>query len=98
MPTAQVLSYAYSCAYLLDQKKIGCPLSLSGSIRLPDALVGRHYTTVTPIRVDTLESRLRSLVGAGLVQWSGRELKPLSPVAKLRGEHTIAAMIVEDRR
>jgi len=45
----------------------------------------------------SLEERLEELVATHQVAWSGRKLKPASPSARLRGEKTVADLLVEDR-
>ncbi len=42
-------------------------------------------------------SRMKELVQTGLVAWSGRKLRKLSPVAKTRGKRTVADLLLEDR-
>lgn len=49
---------------------------------------------IVPIGQD-LEQRL--MREAGLAQWSGHKLGRRKPVAKLRGEKTVAQLLVEDR-
>lgn len=42
--------------------------------------------------------RLKELCDAGLVRWSGRRLEPIAPLARVRGESTVAELIIHDRR
>ena len=44
-----------------------------------------------------LEQRLAAMHEAGISQWSGHKLGRRKPVAKLRGEKTVAQLLVEDR-
>jgi len=44
-----------------------------------------------------LEQRLTAMHEAGVAQWSGRKLERRKPPAKLRGEKTVAEVLVEDR-
>ncbi len=43
------------------------------------------------------EVRMSRLLQAGMAEWSGRKLAPLKPVARVRGERTIAELLLEDR-
>ena len=54
--------------------------------------VGRIVPVARP-----LEDRLEAMAQAGLILWSGKKLEPMAPVVRARGEHTIAALLVEDR-
>jgi prevent-host-death family protein len=54
--------------------------------------IGRIVPIARPI-ADHLEAMLQ----AGLAQWSKRKLKPMAPVARVRGADTVAALLVEDR-
>ncbi len=54
--------------------------------------VGRIVPAAQP-----LEARLQAMVEAGLVSWSGKKLGPISPVARVRGEGSVADLLVEDR-
>src|SRR5262249_51702304 len=45
----------------------------------------------------SVEERLNELVATGQVAWSGRKLRPNPPTAQLRGDKTVAEMLVEDR-
>ena len=42
-------------------------------------------------------SRIEALMTAGLITWQGNRLSPLEPVAPLRGEVTVAALVSEMR-
>ena len=44
-----------------------------------------------------LDARLAAMREAGLAQWSGNRLRRRKPGAKLRGEKTVAQLLVEDR-
>ena len=54
--------------------------------------VGRIVPAAQP-----LEDRLEAMAQAGLILWSGKKLEPMAPVARARGEHTIADLLLEDR-
>jgi prevent-host-death family protein len=44
-----------------------------------------------------LEQRLEAMAQAGLLVWSGKRLEPMHPVARVRGEGSVADLLVEDR-
>ncbi|MCI0861642.1 MAG: type II toxin-antitoxin system prevent-host-death family antitoxin [Chloroflexi bacterium] len=46
----------------------------------------------------TVEEKLSALQQAGVFEWSGKLPPPRRPVAKVRGEKTVAEMLIEDRR
>jgi prevent-host-death family protein len=45
----------------------------------------------------SLQERLTFLVQAGVISWSGRPLKPMKPVARIRGRKTVADLVSENR-
>ena len=54
--------------------------------------VGRIVPVAQP-----LQDRLEAMAQAGLNLWSGKKLEPMAPVARTRGERTVAALLVDDR-
>ena len=52
-----------------------------------------HIVSLSP----SVETRARQLVEAGLVAWNGQRLTPLAPVARTRGQRTVADLVLEDR-
>lgn len=46
----------------------------------------------------SLEERAEALKRAGIAQWNGRRLKPLRRVARVRGQKTVAELLLDDRR
>ena len=46
----------------------------------------------------TVEEKLNALQQAGVFEWSGKLPPHRRPVAKVRGEKTVAEMLIEDRR
>ncbi len=46
----------------------------------------------------SVEEKMKAMVKAGLVEWSGKRLPPMKPVARVRGNKTVAEMLIEDRR
>jgi prevent-host-death family protein len=57
---------------------------------------GTPIGRLTPVGT-SLEERLEELVATHQVAWSGRKLQPARPMARLRGDRTVAEMLVEDR-
>ena len=57
---------------------------------------GKPIGRIVPVSL-SVEIRLRELIQAGLVAWSGRKLMPMDPVARTRGRRTVAALLLEDR-
>ena len=57
---------------------------------------GRPIGRLLPIR-QAAETRLAELAQAGLLEWSGRKLPARQPVARTRGERTVADLLLEDR-
>ena len=57
---------------------------------------GKPIGRLLPIRPAT-ETRLAELAQTGLMAWSGRKLSPREPVARTRGERTVADLLLEDR-
>jgi len=55
--------------------------------------IGRIIPMVLPIK-----DHIEALAKAGLLQWNNRKLKPLTPVARTRGKHTVAGLLVENRK
>ena len=45
----------------------------------------------------SLEERIEAMRRAGLVSWNGKKLKPMAPVAKMRGPRTVADLLIENR-
>ena len=54
--------------------------------------VGRLVPAAQP-----LETRLQTMAQAGLILWSGKKLEPMPPVVRVRGERSVADLLVEDR-
>jgi hypothetical protein len=44
-----------------------------------------------------LRERVEALRRAGAIAWSGRRLRPAKPVGRVRGDKTVADLIVENR-
>jgi len=60
---------------------------------------GQAIGRIVPLskRGEPVEPRAWALVEAGLASWGGGKLTPRRPPAKLRGEKTVAELLVEDR-
>jgi prevent-host-death family protein len=57
---------------------------------------GKPVSRMLPIAASP-EERLAQLAAAKLVAWSGRKVRPASPVARLEGGKTVAEILLEDR-
>jgi len=57
---------------------------------------GRPVARIIP-EAASLRVRVEALRRAGAIAWSGRRLRPAKPVGKLRGEKTVADLVVENR-
>ena len=57
---------------------------------------GRPVGRVVPA-TQSREERLQAMLQIGLIAWNGKKLKPMQPVARLRGKRTIADLLIENR-
>jgi prevent-host-death family protein len=57
---------------------------------------GKPVATLSPV-AQTLEEKLEAMAEAGLLEWSGKKLEPMEPVAAVRGDRTVADLLIEDR-
>ena len=57
---------------------------------------GRPVGRIVPV-AQGVDERLEAMAQAGLVQWSGKRLKPVKPVARVSGERTVADLLVAER-
>lgn len=46
----------------------------------------------------TLEEKLEAMRRAGLIRWNGKKLKPMKPLAKVKAGHSVAQLILDERR
>jgi prevent-host-death family protein len=46
----------------------------------------------------SLDEKLVAMVRSGRADWNGKLLKPMKPVTRVRKGHSVAALLVEDRR
>jgi len=54
--------------------------------------IGRIVPTSAPI-----QDRMEAIARTGLLLWNQRKLRPMKPVAKLRGKRTVAQLLIEER-
>ena len=57
---------------------------------------GKPVGRIVPVE-QPLEERLRSMMEAGLLVWSGNKLEPMGPLGSVRGERTVADLLIDDR-
>ena len=57
---------------------------------------GKPVGQIMPVQAD-LTGRLKKLVEAGVVEWSGQAIPPYQPKAKNRGERLLSDLVVEER-
>ena len=57
---------------------------------------GQPVGRIVPVG-QSLDERLEAMAQGGLILWSGNRLSPVAPVARARGDHTVADLLVEDR-
>jgi len=69
---------------------------VEGGATVTITVYGKPVGRIVPIG-QPLEARLQEACQAGLVAWSGRKLMPRAPVARTRGNRTVAALLLEDR-
>jgi prevent-host-death family protein len=69
-------------------------------VKAGDAVViterGKPVGLIVPMGLP-VESRMKELAQSGLIAWSGRKLRKLSPVARTRGRKTVAELLLQDR-
>jgi prevent-host-death family protein len=57
---------------------------------------GQPVARIIPEAI-TLRERVDALRNAGTIAWSGRRLRPAKPVGRVRGDRTVADLVVENR-
>jgi prevent-host-death family protein len=57
---------------------------------------GEPVARIIPEAISVRE-RVDALRKAGTIAWSGRRMRPAKPVAKVRGDKTVADLLVENR-
>ena len=58
---------------------------------------GKAVGRIVPVG-NSVEDRMRAMVEAGLADWNGRRLPATKPVARVKDGHSVADLIIEDRR
>ena len=81
----------------LKSKLSACVREVSGGGTIVITAHGRPVARMIP-DAGSLDERLEPLTRAGRILWSGRRLKPTTPVARVRGRRkTVADLISENR-
>jgi prevent-host-death family protein len=57
---------------------------------------GEPVARIVPMS-QPLDAQLEAMQQAGLIAWNGKKLPPLAPVARAKGDRTIAELLLEDR-
>lgn len=57
---------------------------------------GRPIARLVP-QGDPHRLRIKELLAAGVLAWSGHPLRPAAPVARVQGQRTVAELLLEDR-
>ena len=58
---------------------------------------GRPVGRLTPLGLSA-EERMRGMLEAGRAEWNGKRLTPIKPVARTKKGHSVAELLIEDRR
>ena len=58
---------------------------------------GKPVGRLVPVG-QSLEERLEAMRQAGQIEWSGKKLSPMKPVAKVKDGFSVADLLIEDRR
>ena len=81
----------------LKSKLSECIREVSGGGTIVVTEHGRPVARMIP-DASSLDERLEALARAGRILWSGRRLKPATPVARVRvGRKTVSELISENR-
>jgi len=84
-PLKSALPYHADAASLMDERRV--LVFAEGNMYAPTVLLSSR-----PVL-----QRLADLQRKGLIAWSGRRLRPIVPVAKVRGDGTVADLIIHER-
>ena len=57
---------------------------------------GKPVGRIVPMKTST-QDRMQELIQAGVIAWSGRKPKRRVPTVKVRGNRTVAELLLEDR-
>src|SRR5574341_1789695 len=65
----------------------------------PTVLVTEHGKPMGRIvpAAQSLDSRLQAMGQAGLIAWNGKKPVAMSPVARVHGKRTVAALLIHNR-
>ena len=55
--------------------------------------IGRIIPTGFPI-----QDRIEAMAQSGLLLWNKQKLRPMTPLARVRGRRTVAQLLIEDRK
>ena len=55
--------------------------------------IGRIIPTALPV-----QDRIEAMARSGLLLWNKRKLRPMAPLARVRGRRTVAELLIEDRQ
>ncbi len=44
----------------------------------------------------SLDEKIQAMIAAGELEWSGKKLKPMKPVARVRGNKTVSDIVIEN--
>ena len=58
---------------------------------------GKPVGRLVPVG-QSLEEKLETMRQAGQIEWSGKKLGPMKPVAKVKDGFSVADLLIEDRR
>lgn len=87
--TVGIREFKARLSYYLQRVKEG------GTVVITDR--GKPIAQIVPY-ARTNEERLEQLRASGLIAWSGQRLRAQAPVARARGEKTVAELLLEDRK
>ncbi|HET6460636.1 MAG TPA: hypothetical protein VFG29_07620 [Syntrophales bacterium] len=45
----------------------------------------------------SLRIKIEAMAEAGLLEWNKKKLKPITPVARVKGKKTVSELLIEDR-
>ena len=75
-------------SHYLDQVEAGATLIIT--------VRGKPVGRIVPM-TQSLDERIKELVDSGFMQWNGQKLRYREPVARTRGDRTVADLLIEDR-
>jgi prevent-host-death family protein len=57
---------------------------------------GKTIGQIIPVKPN-IQEKLRTIIDAGLAEWSGKHVKPAKPIASNQGAQQISDLVAEDR-